>query len=1005
MNSEEKSPPKECAIELLGGLRLSDGSVWHTFAPGRAATLLAFLALHLQPFSRETLCEMLWPDVEPGAGRNRLRVTLARLRAELKIVGAETILIAKRDSIALDTERVETDVSRFQNALKTARRQGSYENWRACVEFFGAPLLPDFLEEWSVVAATQLENEYFYALQKTLETAPVTEFEVALHLAARGLQRDATREEIHRGVMQIHLARGNHHAARRQFQVLETVLRERLNAAPDAVTRALISDLQTPATPLSAPASSASSLPQPLTKFFDRREELHSLQKWLESDDDIRCVTLTGTGGVGKTRLAIEAARQWQNGGGEVVFVPLEGLPDAAFLWGAIWGILDSSRENGTSPVASPLAKSDLLDLIAGFWKNRRALLVLDNFEQLVEDGAPLLAQLIARAPELRILVASRQRLHIAGEREIAVPTLSFSCDEMEVSQAQTQAAIQMFCDRARAAAPDWKLSARNVAAVVKLCERLDGLPLAIELVAARAGVLAPAQMLSRLEARLDLEAKAPSGFLQGKPERHRTLSAALEWSYELLSPELRAFFASLSIFRGGWNGQSCQEICRESRALHFLSQLRAASLIVAHEADDAMRFRLLESLRILAREQLSSREHLALARRHAAYFMELAERAAPHLSRGGGDDFLQSLEIEQDNFRAALDWSLRYEPVWALRIATALSDFWEMKSRNTEGSNWIERALSAAPDAEPLLQARALEASSRLALRTQNYQIAYERAEAACQALRAQGDRRTLAHALCSLGLVCLIRSEFARTRELYHEALQLARQLDDEPFVANLLIASLQLMASIGDFDAALPLAQESVALCRKSGSQAALLVALVTHAQVFEERDELDDAQRVLDELMPLAIEIGPTWDHSRALWVAANCARKRGERNWKQNKKSARADFQKARDFSVASLQMLIEEMYDPMPVAIVMTDCAFGLLASSHAREAVTTLGAAQAIRAQHQLPVLPIHKTRYEKCLRDAEKILGASEFDNYQKRGHALSPAQLVQFLQTIAL
>ena len=1015
-----------CRVEMFSGLRLSGaGGSDASVSGGRSGALLALLAYHRpQALRRESLLELLWPDCDPEAGRNRLRVALSGLRKRLAQSGCESFLTSDRFHVTL-APQVATDVADFQEELRRAgeceiANRDATSHWRRAVELYRGALLPDFYDDWIAPEAARLENDFFGALHRLIETLKNDDAAAALHFARRGLVFDPLREALHRDVMALHAATGDINAARRQLQSLEALLHREENAAPDAATRALWQRIErgelTPPQPAastraqkSAANSSAapdektmSRLPAQWTRFFGRRAELRELHDALH-DDTVRCLSITGAGGSGKTRLALEAARDWETRGSALALLRADGLHDATFLLEAIAATL------GVAPVAGGAAPASTPDaaLIAAIARRAKTpfLLLLDNFEHLAETGAPRLQTLLASAPQLRVLATSRRRLYLEGERELALSPLAFpKAPPRDVDAARRYESVQLFEDRARVAQPNFRLTAGNVAVVARLCAQLDGLPLALELAAARADVLTPTQIAAFFAMTLDAEtekiARAASSenreYSPDETRRHRTLHAALDWSYQLLAPEAQRFFARLGVFRGSFDEAACERVCDETNAVPLLTQLRAGSLLSTHDGAATMRFRLLETLRVLALEHLSPDERDALARRHAAYFLELAESVSPHLARRDDHFWLDGLEADHDNFRAALAWSLprEKEAEWALQLAVALADFWDVRSHNAEGNRWLERALEAAPQAAPLLRARAQEASARLAMRTQNYTLATTRAAQAETVLRALGEHATLARALCTSGLMSLVHGEFERTRGLYHEALTLAREAGDQPFISYLLNASLQLMASLGDVHAARPLAEESLQLARQGGASASLLESLVTMSQVLQELGENEEARRVLDEAMPLAEAAGPTWDHSRALWIAGNLESQRDG-----------GDIVKMRDFFAASLAILLLDMNDPMPVAIVLNDCAMNLADKAYVESAVVLAGAARAVREAHRLPVLPLHAARYEKFLEAARATLGDENYQAAQRRGAALSPLESVRFLQQLAL
>ena len=576
-------------IQLLGVLRAEMGDLKVTrFATSRVAALLARLALHpRRAHSREELCDLLWPDADLGAARLSLRVAIASLRRQLEPspLMHGSVLLADRSFVGLNLVAFRCDVADFEAALTTAGDEP--EALARAAALYGGDLLPGFYDDWIVEERERL---------------------AALH-------EECCAQLQHEG-----------RAARTSIPPYAAVAEA--DAAPPARAPRLVR------------------LPLQFTRFFGREEEITHIAALLAAPDT-RLVTLSGPGGVGKTRLALEAVRQVaDHSGGLVCFVPLADLSDAHLIPDAVAAALGLARTDDAAPLDEVTAA--LSDLPP-------ALLVLDNFEQLVERGAPLVLSLLTRLPTLTCLVTSRRRLSLPGEHEVPVlplpvpPPPNAPETPAQVSQA---AAARLFVDRAQAARPDFQLTRGNAVAVSSLCRHLEGIPLAIELVAARAMALSPAQMDERLAHRFEVL----TSWRGDKDGCHRSLWAAVAWSYDLIPALLQRFFAGLSVFRGGCTAEAAAAVCEEPSALEFLTQLRERSLVTVEHSGAEPRFRLLETLREFAEEQLDPEDRAWLRVRHGEHFTALAQSAAPALRGPHQDQWLERLSADEDNLRAALD-------------------------------------------------------------------------------------------------------------------------------------------------------------------------------------------------------------------------------------------------------------------------------------------------------------------------------------------------------------
>jgi predicted ATPase/DNA-binding SARP family transcriptional activator len=541
--------------------------------------------------------------------------------------------------------------------------------------------------------------------------------------------------------------------------------------------------------PLKAEPGCAGNLPPPFTAFFGRQAELARIRTLL-MHHQIRLLTLTGPGGGGKTSLALEAARQmvpvYQ---GAVWLVPLADLIDPRLIPDAVRDALRLPR----SPHLEPLEQ------VINTLSLQPTLLVLDNYEHLIE-GAPVVRSLLEHVPALQCLVTSRRRLDLEGERELVVPPLPIPMGDATPERLSLCESVQLFIDRAQSVRPDFQITPSNATALAELCRRLEGIPLAIELAAARIQVLTPTQMLDQLASRFDFLVSRR----RDATSRHRTLRAAIEWGYQLLAPELQRFFARLTVFRGGWTLDAAGAVCEAGGAtdggarsagpgpglsLDYLAQLCECSLLATEECLSGTRFRMLETLRDFGAEQLETEQRQALARRHAEYFLAVAEEAPPRIPGDGEREWLDRLEAELDNLRSALAWGLEHDPGAALRLAGALGPFWKARGYYSEGRALLSRALYRASEAPQKLGTQPLRWAGELALAQGEYAEAKRLLEEALDLSRALMDRPGMAGAGASLGFTAWAQGDYARARALAEESLLTWQQLGDDKEVAGVL------------------------------------------------------------------------------------------------------------------------------------------------------------------------------------------------------------------------
>ncbi len=769
---------------MLGGFRISVGTrtieedAWHLRKAANLVKLLALAPGHL--LHREQAMDALWPDLARRAASNNLRQVLHAARRVLDPVVGARYVTSENGLLILGQEGfVWVDAEAFGEAAIAARRAKVPSAYEAAIEQYAGELLPgDYNEAWTQNRREELRRMYLTLL---LDLATLyegrKEYERGIGVLRRALSEDPSREETHADLMRLYA-----HCGRRREAVLQyELLVEDLSREPSAETSRLYKEIRAGSFPQkSAGADERESddagqhnLPASSTSFVGREHEIAEVRGMLSMT---RLLTLTGAGGSGKTRLAVEAARALAGVYPDGVWITeLAPLSEPGLVPQAVASALGIREQPGRP----------LLGTIIEALQSKELLLVMDNCEHLIQASSILAEELLSSCPRPRILATSREPLGIGGEvvRQVGPLSLPETSNGRSTAESLMRCeAVRLFVERSRVMAPDFGLTEGNAGAVVRLCRRLDGIPLAIELAAARLGDVAVEQVARRLEGSLDL---LQSSGRSAEP-KHQTLRSTLDWSYNLLGEMERALFGRLAVFAGGWTLEAAEQVCSGRGIEHYefldlLVGLVDKSLVVAGATSEgAVRYRMLEPIRQYAREKLDEIGQAYEARdRHAEFFLALAEEAEPELDGPQQRLWVERLDVEHDNLGAALLRALEHgEGELALRLGAALWRFWFARGYYGEGTTWLEQGLAAG---DPKASSTRVKATESLGWLTQR-QGDTERAEAA------------------------------------YEEMLELSRKLDDEANVATALNSLGTLAVQQGDHERAAPLLEENLAVLRR-------------------------------------------------------------------------------------------------------------------------------------------------------------------------------------------
>jgi len=617
---------------------------------------------------------------------------------------------------------------------------------------------------------------------------------------------------------------------------------------PERVFQVLAPDLPENFPPLTTLDLRPSNLPSELTSFIGREAELKLIGDLLR-DASTHLLTLVGTGGTGKTRLSLQAATrvldEYEDG---VWFVSLAVVRSPDLVASVIAQALHAPETDHP------------LETLVNHLRQRQLLLVLDNFEHLLE-GAALVNELLQQAPRLKILVTSREALHLYGERLFPVLPLAVPEPTAKLTLALLEkfAAPQLFIRRAQAGGRPLEWTDADAPAIIEICAWLDGLPLALELAAAYTTQFRPMELLAQLTNRLHLLNAGPRDL----PTRQRTLRGLLDWSYDLLTPAGQSLFRHMAVFVGGWSLPAAQAMLAEpipaAQLMSELQELQAKSLIYmlpASEAGLMARYTMLETLREYAEEQLNLKGELTNARqRHAEHFCQVGEAAEDGLRDARQKETLALIEADHNNFRAALIFVGGADPLLALRLSAVLWRFWAMRSHLREGRQWLEQALRRTSNAPFNLRAKALFGAGRLALFQKDYATASGHLQKSLDLYRKVEDPDGVAWALNSLGEVAFIQGDLAQARPYLEESLQLHRALGHKLGTAKALDDLGRIALEGRQADQAVTLFEESLVLRREFGSVEGTAIALISLGEAFFAQGNYQRAEELTRESLAL------------------------------------------------------------------------------------------------------------------------------------------------------
>jgi predicted ATPase len=723
-----------------------------------------------------------------------------------------------------------------------------------------------------------------------------------------------------------------------------------------------------------------SNLPMQRTPFIGREHEAAALRQ-LVGRDDVRLVTLTGPGGIGKTRLALQVAGEIsQHFPSGACFVSLSVVEEPGLISSTI------AQALGVRETGNQTAQENMRDYLGGL--GQPMLLLLDNFEHLV-SAASVVSDLLSVGPKLKIVVTSQSPLHVYGEHEFPVPPLALP-DPKSLPPLEALSrlpAIALFVERASAVKRDFTLSSENAPAVAAVCARLDGLPLAIELAAARVKLLSPSAMLARLESCLNLL----TGGARDLPTRQQTLRGTVDWSFSLLNPAEQTLFRRLSVFVGGCTLEAVEAVCDTPGDLGIDILDGMASMVdksLAQQVEQAAgetRFVMLSTIREYALERLAGSEDVAATRRsHAAYYLVLAEEGASEAA--AHPEWLDRFEIEHDNFRTALEYLIKTgDADWGLRLGTALFRFWETREYLAEGRNRIARLLALeGAAARPKLRSRLLFAAAVLAGEQGDYVPAQQLLEESLETCLELNDNRGVAVALNALAVNARDRGELPGSCFLFERCVAIWRDVGDPADIARALSNLANVTKLQGELPRASSLYEECLAIFRQAGDVAGIAWTLNYQGDVARESNDLTAARSFYEQALA-------AFSLSRDGWGIASALSDLASLSWDQS------DNDEARRLYGESIQMF-QNLGHQRGIARVLECLAANTAAQSNPVQSLRFAGAAAALRERLGAPLAPAEQYKLEKVLEFARRAVGNDVGLTAWMEGWAMPVDQAIQ-------
>lgn len=838
-------------VQLLGSFRADRAGHPATFRTKKTASLLAYLVYHAgRRVSKEFLVEALWPESDSEKGRHSLRVALSSLRATFEAEGWDpaAYLWSDRDSVEASERGFTTDVREFQELIARARRVEAPEEkasyLRDAVALYSGSFLPSFGDAWILPQALELEELYAQAAGELIElTARLGDLPQAVMIGRKAIGLCPNREDLHVSLMRAYAAAGQTSQAMKQYEELERMLDDMWGEMPGEDALSVLESLPRRTAAPAASVEVSMPLPDlqpPKTSFFGRDREVAELRQVLGPEaSGPRLVTLCGLGGTGKTRLALRCRQDlFEDYAGRAWFSSLVGLEELPQLYDAL-----------ISALAVPPSESDPLGALTQGIGKAPAVLIMDNLEQIVPAARTAIRGLLSACPGLRVLATSRIPLDIEGERISPVLPLQMPADFRDLNALRENPSVQLLVEAAQSVRPGFAVTPANAQSILLLTLRLEGIPLAIELAAAKLGALTPAQVIASIGRRIDLSsAKAPVR------EEHRSLRTIIEWSLGLLTEAEREAFAILGICRGGFNISLALALAGAEAEEH-VQRLCRCSLLTWVETAEEVRFEMLETVREMASQLLESQPEL-LEKADQAHFEFIYDLCR----RFSDSDWIASMTADVGNILVAFETATagRVDPVRAWEMALPIEKYIDRRGRVQIWVAPIEALLAATKEKlDPLMKARAHAFMAYAYYALRRIRATFDEYQHAIAAADQTDDRALQIRTRTDSVSSAITLGDFDYSQRTLEEATARLAEIDDPRTASHCYLNLAWVVFDRGNEENSGPVFEEAVSLAERSGDRAALAAALtglacgVGHMNYEEAQPIFDRAQRLWEE----------------------------------------------------------------------------------------------------------------------------------------------------------